>query len=268
MPPAGDSNILVNSIINLVGSTIFPLALSLLFPVFLYAIVLEKEERLIQMMKMNGMSMKNYWLVTFLFNLFLSLLTNVIFYLFGYLVVKNTFFTETPFGIMFVVLFGWMLAQIGMATLFQTILSNSRSANIIGYLLSIWTSLMGASLNVGVYQYPNALPYGLRMYAPLGFTRIFYIMLTKCSNNVCIRSWDSVPSEMKDCILYLYLSFVVFMLLGMYLHEIIPQEYGVARPWGYPLDFVKRLWRKKVEDSERIEQDKELGKYVGEEDED
>ena len=40
MPPAGDGNILVNSIINLVGSTIFPLALSLLFPVFLYAIVL------------------------------------------------------------------------------------------------------------------------------------------------------------------------------------------------------------------------------------
>jgi hypothetical protein len=41
MPPIGDSsNILINSIINLVGSTIFPLALSLLFPVFLYAIVL------------------------------------------------------------------------------------------------------------------------------------------------------------------------------------------------------------------------------------
>lgn len=92
MPPTGDGNILVNSIINLVGATIFPLALSLLFPVFLYAIVLEKEERLIQMMKMNGMSMKNYWLVSFLFNLFLSLLTNAIFYLFGYFVVRNSFF--------------------------------------------------------------------------------------------------------------------------------------------------------------------------------
>jgi hypothetical protein len=44
MPPIGDtSNLLINSIINLVGSTIFPLALSLLFPVCLYAIVLEKE---------------------------------------------------------------------------------------------------------------------------------------------------------------------------------------------------------------------------------
>lgn len=268
MPPAGDSNILVNSIINLVGSTIFPLALSLLFPVFLYAIVLEKEERLIQMMKMNGMSMKNYWLVTFLFNLFLSLITNIIFYLFGYLVVKNTFFTETPFGMMFVILFGWMLAQIGMATLFQTILSNSRSANIIGYLLSIWTSLMGASLNVGVYQFPTELPYGLRMYAPLGFTRIFYIMLTKCSNNLCLTSWKQAPDEMIDCVVYLYACFAVFMVLGMYLHEIIPQEYGVARPWTYPVKFLKDMCRKKIDDSEKIEQDKQLDKYVKEEDED
>lgn len=106
-------------------------------------------------MKMNGMSMKNYWLVSFIFNLILSLLTNTIFYLFGFFLVKNSFFTDTPFIIMFVVLLGWILAQIGMATLFQTVLSNSRSANIIGYLLSIWTSLIAASLNVGVYQYPT-----------------------------------------------------------------------------------------------------------------
>lgn len=132
---------------------------------------------------MNGMSMKNYWLVSFIFNLILSLLTNTIFYLFGFFLVKNSFFTETPFLIMFTVLFGWILAQIGMATLFQTVLSNSRSANIIGYLLSIWTSLIAASLNVGVYQYPTEIPYGLRMYAPFGFTRIFYLMLTKCSGN-------------------------------------------------------------------------------------
>ena len=223
MPPTGDGNILVNSIINLVGSTIFPLALSLLFPVFLYATVLEKEERLIQMMKMNGMSMRNYWLVTFLFNLFLSFLTNLIFYLFGYFVVRNSFFRETPFPIMLVVLFGWMLAQIGMATFFQTFLSNSRSANIIGYLLSIWTSLIGASLNVGVYQFPNELPYGMRMYAPFGFARIFYIMLIKCSTNECLNSFSVIPSEMKEEIAYLYICFVVFQLLGMYLHEVIPQ---------------------------------------------
>jgi hypothetical protein len=43
MPPGTSGNVLIDSLVNLVGATIFPLALGLLFPVFLYAIVLEKE---------------------------------------------------------------------------------------------------------------------------------------------------------------------------------------------------------------------------------
>lgn len=203
---------------NTVASTIFPLALGLLFPVFLYAIVLEKEERLIQMMKMNGMSMTYYWLVTFLFNLILSLITSFIFYMFGYFLLKNTFFTQTPFTLLFVILFGWMLAQIGLAVLFQTFLSNSRTANIIGYLLSVWTALIGAGLNVGVFQLPTEYPFVLRMYAPLGFTRIFYIMLSKCSLGECITTWKGVKGELADEIIFLYVFFAFTFLLGVYLH--------------------------------------------------
>lgn len=224
------------------------------------------------MMKMNGMSMKNYWLVTFLFNLFLSLLTNTIFYLFGYFVVDNSFFRETPFLIMFVVLFGWMLAQIGMATFFQTFISNSRSANIIGYLLSIWTSLIATSLNVGVYQFPIELPYWLRIYAPFSFGRIFYIMLIKCSTNECLNSFSVLPDEMKHEIAYLYICFFVFQLIGMYLHEVIPQEFGVAKPLLYPFysfkRFLKRRMRGRQDDSDKVSDDKELRKYVSEDDED
>ena len=41
-PVVANSQTLINNIINLVASTIFPISLSLLLPVFLYAIVLEK----------------------------------------------------------------------------------------------------------------------------------------------------------------------------------------------------------------------------------
>jgi hypothetical protein len=40
MPNTVGESILITSLINLVGSIVFPLSLSLLFPVFLYAIVL------------------------------------------------------------------------------------------------------------------------------------------------------------------------------------------------------------------------------------
>jgi hypothetical protein len=51
--------------------------------VFLYSIVLEKEERLVQMMKMNGLKIRYYWLTFFVFNLTLSVVTNLLFFILG-----------------------------------------------------------------------------------------------------------------------------------------------------------------------------------------
>lgn len=194
-PLITNEQILINNMINIVSSTIFPISLSLLLPVFLYAIVLEKEEKLIQMMRMNGMKMRYYWLVNFIFNLLLSFITATIFYLFGRFILKNSFFTDTNFFLQVFTLFGWMLAQIGMATLFQTFISHSNSANIIGYLLSIWTAMIAATLNVGLYQYPLQYPYILKMYAPFAFNRIMYIILSKCSIESCPKSLSGLDTE-------------------------------------------------------------------------
>jgi hypothetical protein len=105
-------------------------------------------------MKMNGMKMTNYWIVSFIFNLSISLITNGVFCLFGYFYLNNSFFHQTSWLVIFIVLFGWMLSQIGMAMFFQVFLTNSRAANIIGYLISIWTNLVGATLSIALYQYP------------------------------------------------------------------------------------------------------------------
>jgi hypothetical protein len=116
------------------------------------------------------------------------------------------------------ILIGWSLSQIGMSILLQTFLSNSRSANIIGYLFSIWTSLVATGLNVGVYVYPNNLPPFLRIFAPFGFSRIFYVLLSHCSESSCIQSFSDIPDELKSCISFLYINFIVFSLVGIYLH--------------------------------------------------
>ena len=110
-----DQNSLLDSIINLAGGSLYPLSLSLLLPVFMYALVLEKEEKLVEMMKMNGLKIFNYWAVPFLkkvnylFFLVLYLVTAVIFMAFGVGVLQITFFTQTNAGILFFVLLGWGL---------------------------------------------------------------------------------------------------------------------------------------------------------------
>ena len=92
MPDIEGGVTFVDTVINFVAALVFPIALSLLFPVFLYTVVLEKEEKLIQMMKMNGMKISSYWFVYFIFNLLLGLITNLIFFLFGYFLLESRFF--------------------------------------------------------------------------------------------------------------------------------------------------------------------------------
>lgn len=95
MPFVGEDKAVVLRIISITGASLYPLALSLLLPIFMYVIVLEKEEKLLEMMKMNGMRMKDYWLMTFIFSLTLTTVTYILFYLFGYFILGLSFFTET-----------------------------------------------------------------------------------------------------------------------------------------------------------------------------
>lgn len=190
------------------------------------------------MMRMNGMSMLNYWSINFLYNLIISLLTNIVFYTFGYIFLKSSFFHQTSFLVLALILLGWMLSQIGMSMLFQVFLSSSRAANIIGYLVSIWTNLIGATLSIALFQYPNELPVSFCLWPTFSFNRLFYLMFTYCSMDQCIANLDSLTSEMWRCIGVLYGSWILFSLIGMYLFEVVPQQYGVSRPLTFPINFI------------------------------
>ena len=67
----------------MIGSGLYPLGLALLMPIFLYTVVSEKEEKQIEIMKMNGLDSKHYWVSFFIMSFLLSMLTSLTMYLFG-----------------------------------------------------------------------------------------------------------------------------------------------------------------------------------------
>jgi len=192
LPFTSEGSVFIDLLINTIATIIFPLALSLLLPVFLYLIVLEKEEKLIQMMRMNGMGIGNYWAINFLYNLLISLATNFVFYACGYLMLDIALFKQTSFGVMFVILFGWILAQIGLSMFLQVFVSSSRAANIIGYLVAIWTNLVGATISVAMFQFPITQPIGFSIWPTFSFTRIFYLLFTYCSMDKCVNHFGAL----------------------------------------------------------------------------
>jgi hypothetical protein len=141
---------------------------------------------------MNGMSIGNYWAINFLYNFLISLATNIVFYLFGYVFLDISLFRQTSFGVLGLVLLGWILCQIGLSMFLQVFLSSSRAANIIGYLVAIWTNLIGATLSVAMFQFPVHQPIGFSMWPTFSFTRIFYLLFTYCSMDKCVSNFDSL----------------------------------------------------------------------------
>ena len=77
---------------NLMGAGLFPLCLCMLLPVFVYQIVLEKEGKLIDIMKMNGLRMRHYWFVTVVLDFLYYLIQVAIFIIFGRYVLALQFF--------------------------------------------------------------------------------------------------------------------------------------------------------------------------------
>ena len=144
------------------------------------------------MMKMNGMKIRNYWLVYFIFNFTLCVVTNIVFFAIGGFLLDTEFFQKTNYLLITIIVIGWSFAQIGMAAFFMTFLSKSRSANIIGYILSIWTMMIGSTLNIGVYQVPSEFPGWLQATPPFAFNRLFYLMLMECSDGNCYETMGQI----------------------------------------------------------------------------
>ena len=105
MPMIKEDKKMLEKFIIITGSTLFPFSLSLLLPIFMYIIVHEKEEKLIMMMRMNGLRMSNYWLVNYLFMVSFSLITYTVFYIAGYWVFELNFFTDTDPKLLAIILY-------------------------------------------------------------------------------------------------------------------------------------------------------------------
>ena len=90
-------------------------------------IIQEKEERIREMMKMNGMRMSAYWLSMITYNFILYLATAAVFWLFGAFALNLNFFKFVGPIPMAIVLLGWGVSQIGLS-IFISAFINQTSA--------------------------------------------------------------------------------------------------------------------------------------------
>ena len=95
-----------------------------------------------------------------------------------------------------------------------------------------------------IFDYPNEISTWLLWYPAFNIARIFYIFLSRCSYDTCISDVSNIPSELVTCLIILYVSSVIYTFLGIYLYEVIPQQFGIRRSPLFFLDFLCKKKRK------------------------
>jgi len=238
MPLSMSTAAVLSKVISLAGGSLYPIALALLLPVFMQAIVLEKEERLREIMKMNGLKMRNYWFINYIFNMGMYLISAAIFIVVGKFIMRVDFFTRTNIYVLLLSFLGWGFSQVSLAFFFQNFMAKAKTAMIFGYLLAVWTAILGSSFSALIYPSPSEFPFAMRLYPPFAFSRLMYKLSYKCGFNECLAHFSGLDEEMLTCIYVLYGGAVVFLIVGLYLDAVLPQEYGISR---HPLFFLQGL---------------------------
>eukprot|EP00762_Andalucia_godoyi_P004673 ANDGO_03522.mRNA.1 ABC transporter A family member 7 len=227
---------------SILGSFFFPLIAYFLFPVFLFLIVIEKQERLREFAKMNGMKMRHYWFMTFVFDYGMYFISTCIFFVmcavFQFKFVLNT----NPFLYLFLY-FLWGVALVVWAIFMSTFLGRGNTATILGYALVLVTGIAAPILELFVFQDTNQRPFFYMMYPFFAFCHGLIHLLERCSSYRCLGLSDITSTDpWVQAVGWLIFDIVFYLALGLYLDLVLPSQYGVRK---HPLFCFPRFNEKK-----------------------
>ena len=125
MPNTISLDIFAQRIFDRFGTLIYPVCLCVMLPMFMFAIVLEKEEKLLAFMRMNGMRMIYYWVSNFIFDWILYIAALVVFLIFAIVVLDLHCFIDSGIFMQIIIYIGFGYSQISVAFFFSVFTSNS-----------------------------------------------------------------------------------------------------------------------------------------------
>ena len=142
----------------MMGVLTYPICLALCMPIFLHHFVMEKENKLVDNMKTNGLKMYNYWIINGIYNFTSYIFTAILFFVFGRYIFGIDFFCDTHISFFILLFFTWGLCQISVSMFYSSIFSSAQSASMTGYAITLWTCTICSNITISVFAVPRRLP--------------------------------------------------------------------------------------------------------------
>jgi len=236
------------------------------FIFFLYKLVVEKENRLREAMRMSGMSQSQHFLSWGLTFAALMFLTSMLLIVFGY-IFRFDFFLETDFAIIFLtfVIFGFAL--IPTVFLLGVLTRKAQSVNGIVFSYYIVTYLMASSQELIYGVAPDGEPFlsggvtALReVFAIFPATMFVRAVQTIASASLLGNGlkWEGIDGidgpdnffPVRTCWIWMVVTSLAILVLTIYLDNVLPSGFGRTLPWYYPVK--PSYWRRSKPSEDRL----------------
>jgi ABC-type multidrug transport system ATPase subunit len=213
MPYTDFSDLLVA--VEAFGLVLYPICVSLQLPVYLYLFVNEKETKLKAFSFSMGLSKSIFWGSNYLFCLMMYSVV-VFAFVFGANLMGLRLWTHTPTSVLAIMLGGWGLSLVAIAAFIQSFLSNTRTASIVGYSVSLGGAAVGIVVAIGIYfEDDKVMPAFWLIWPQFALTRALFLMDTACIKRlVCFSPQDLLSGEFSGCVWSMYASAAVYSAIA------------------------------------------------------
>eukprot|EP01080_Neovahlkampfia_damariscottae_P001324 gene1324-11407_t len=220
------------------GSFFYPLILMFLLPVFMYTIVLEKQGKLREMMKLMGMKVFNYFLVTYATFFFFYIIVLCEFLIIC-LIAQFRFITGTHPLILFLGFIGWGFSLVSWSFFLSAFIGKTLIAVVTGYLLTIFGATAGTILETFIFE-PGVLYYKIFLFIhPLPLSQFINAISTACNALRCPQIQDLVlNNDILFPIIAMYVNAVLYLVLGLYFDAVLPQPWGIRKSIFFPITWM------------------------------
>ncbi|RIA88469.1 hypothetical protein C1645_826331 [Glomus cerebriforme] len=233
-----------------VGNILYPFGVSFLLPIFVITLVKEKEERILVMMKMNGLKNFTYYLAHYIHFYTLHVITTLFFIITG-LLFHMEIFTKTDPLVYIILFFIWGHVQIALAFLFTCFFSKSRTALVVTFLIVLCDVIVSLATESSLRGQGSAST-SYFYWPPFAFYRALSLI------NIASVQRTSHPYRLSDLVLgnevlttiiYMILEYFIILLLSAYLSKVLPSQYGVRKPWHFIFTdwYTKKQIKKKLQ---------------------
>jgi len=228
-------------LLNLVGALLYPVALNLSLPMFLYLLVMEKENRVKSLMEFHGMSNAAYVASNFVFFLFIYIVLASLFWICGR-ALNLSVFVDTAVTTMGMFWLLWGLCLISISFALSTLLNSKSAASMLGYVVALGGPLFATMVALGIYVIAEKpMPAAWFLWPQFAMVRGIYLFTKACTlDNACYpHLWNlHFNDEMSTVLIMMSFDAVFFFVLFLYLDQVLPRSYGIPK---HPLFFLQPL---------------------------